>query len=201
MDNSTFGTIFQWVIGHGYPLLFLAMFVEGPIVTAAAAMGAAFGYFNIWIIFGLALLGDLVADLLYYSIGYFGRLTLVERWGHRVGLSHVRLKKIERLLTTHRIKTVAVLKLTPFVPTPGFMLAGAMRLPVRMFMLTALAVTLPRTIIFMLIGYYFGYALTANPHLLENASLVLFVIVIIIIACSVIYGKFSQRVAKNIEEI
>ena len=40
IDASFAGTV-QWVIQHGYPLLFIVMLIDGPVVTAAAAFAAA----------------------------------------------------------------------------------------------------------------------------------------------------------------
>ncbi len=80
LHSLTFSAATQWVLMHGYWVIFLAMLIEGPVVTAAAAFAVALGYFNLWAIFGLSLAGDLVADIIYYAIGYWGRITVVERF-------------------------------------------------------------------------------------------------------------------------
>ena len=134
----------QWVLAHGYWLMFLAMLVEGPIITAAASFAVALGYFNIAYVFGLSLLGDLVADVIYYAVGYWGRMTLVARYGHYVGLSTERMLHIERLLQANGIKTLVALKLTPFIPTPGLMLVGVARMRLSKFTLISMLITIPK---------------------------------------------------------
>jgi membrane protein DedA with SNARE-associated domain len=90
-----------WIRGAGYFLMFVAMVIEGPVITAAAAFGVALGYFNIFIVFGLSVAGELVGDFIYYGIGYFGRVRFVERYGHHIGLTERRLKHMERLIKKH----------------------------------------------------------------------------------------------------
>mgnify|MGYP001591522550 CR=1 FL=1 len=55
MEQFSFATVFDWVIKHGYLFIFIAMCVEGPVVTAAAAFAAALGYFSWPVIFILAI--------------------------------------------------------------------------------------------------------------------------------------------------
>src|SRR5437762_2032987 len=111
MNTSDFSAVFAWTISHGYLLMFIAMLIEGPIVTSAAAFAAALGYFNIPMVFLLSLLGDIVADIIYYAIGYWGRLKIVDRIGPKFGLSKERMGNIEKLLGEHRIKTILAIKL------------------------------------------------------------------------------------------
>ncbi len=56
----------------GYPIMLLLMTLEGPIVTMVAAFLSSMGYFNIFAVFGLSVLGDVLGDIVLYFIGYFG---------------------------------------------------------------------------------------------------------------------------------
>lgn len=201
MDNSPFVVAFQWVIAHGYPLMFAAMFIEGPIITAAASFAAAFGFFNIFIVFILSLLGDLVADIFYYYLGYFGRIKIIARWGHLIGLTKSRLLHIEDLLKRHSVKTIIALKLTPMLPTPGFMIVGASRFSIRKFALVILLVTLPKTIVFVVAGYFFGQALSANPTLLQRLDVVVIIAIALIFVIPLTYTAITERLASKIEKI
>lgn len=130
---SEFSTALSWVIAGGYALMFIGMVVEGPIITAAAGFAAALGYFNPLIVFLLAIAGDLVADFVYYAIGYVSRATFVERYGHRVGLTKERMLRLETLIKKHPKKTMVAIKLSPLLPTPGLMMMGAVRMSLEQF--------------------------------------------------------------------
>lgn len=195
---ATFASTLAWVQGAGYLLIFLAMFIEGPIVTAAAAFASALGYFNVWAIFVLAILGDLIPDLLFYAVGYVGRIKLIERYGHRFGLSTTRMHKIETLLRTHRIKTLIFIKFAPVLPTPGLMLVGAIRMPLREYTVLSILIGLPKTVLFMVVGYYFGTAYTTFATYLESGVYVVLVAIVATLGVWWAYTKVTQFVSRQL---
>lgn len=200
-DLATFSAAFGWVIAHGYPLMFLAMLVEGPVVTAAASFAAAFGYFNIFIVFILSILGDVTADLIYYTVGYCGRIMVVRKFGRRFGLTEERMKKIEALLNTHPIKTLVALKLTPILPTPGLMIAGTSHIPLKKFITICSIVILPKTILFVVLGYYFGATYTTILRKFEKGGLILGTIIVLILIIYYAFTKLSSYVAGKVEKM
>lgn len=199
--SGTFGQTLAWVESVGYFVIFLALLIEGPIVNAAAAFAAALGYFNIWIIVALAILGDLVADLIYYAIGYFGRLSLIERFGHRFGLSRERMRHIERLLNTHPTKTLVVIKLMPVIPTPGLMLVGVTRMPLRKFITLSALIILPKVALFTVLGYYFGQTYNSVTAYIQNGEYFIAIAIVAVLAVWWVYNKSTELVARQLETV
>jgi len=197
--DVSFQATVAWVKSAGYFLMFIAMLVEGPIITAAAAFGAALGYFNIWVVFMLSILGDLVADLLYYAIGHFTRLTVIEKFGHRFGLSTARMKKLEHVLHTHPIKTLLFIKLAPVLPTPGLMIVGAVRMPIAKYVMLSLLITLPKTLLFMALGYYFGAAYDAIAHYAQAGEYFIIAAIAVIVAVYWGYQKGSAAISLRLK--
>lgn len=193
--------VVQWVLAHGYWVIFLGMLIEGPVVTAAAAFAAALGFFNLAAIFGLSLAGDLVADVAYYAIGYLGRITLVERFGHYFGLTHDRIMRMENLMRIHPIKTLLALKLTPVLPTPGLMLVGATKMDLKKFTVISLLITLPKSLVFMIIGYFFGQQYDKLSKYVNNGSYIVVGVIILIIIINYLWIKFSARVGRSLEKL
>ncbi len=196
-----FSAAFQWVIHFGYPLMFLAMLIEGPIVTAAASFAIVFGYFNFGIIFILAFLGDIVADIIYYAIGYFSRVALIEKFGYRFGLTQKRMERLESLINKNPIKTLIALKLTPIIPTPGLMIVGTTKMPLKKFIILSSIVVIPKTILFMLVGYYFGQAYDTIIKTVKSGGLVLVFILIAIVIIYYGFTKISAYLARKVEKI
>ena len=199
-DMTTFSDVFGWVIAHGYPLMLVAMLIEGPVVTAAASFAAVFGYFNILIIFMLSILGDLMADLIYYFMGYCGRIMFVQKYGTHFGLTNERIKKIEAFFNSHPKKAIVALKLTPVLPTPGLAIVGASRMPLKKFITVCSVVILPKTIFFMVLGYYFGSAYAIIYSKYKTKGLILGVIVFFIIGTYYASAKISAYIARKIEK-
>jgi len=192
MNNSLFAIALQWVLVHGYLMIFLAMIIGGPIFISAAAFAAALGYFNIFVVFILSLLGELGVDMLFYSIGYLGRLGLVERYGHFLGLSHERIAKLENLLHEHVWKTLITIKLSPFLPAPGFIVVGASKLPFKKFFTIITSIGLPKSLFFTLIGYYFGKAYDLLAGYINYGQYIIIIIALLFIVINYLFRRFSK---------
>lgn len=201
MDFATFSGASEWVLAHGYPLMFLAMLIEGPIVTAAAAFGAALGHFDIGIVFVLSLLGDLVADVLYYALGYWGRTTLIEKYGRYIGLHPKKIVPLEKLLDNHSVKTLVAVKLVPGAAPTGLTVVGITRMRLTKFAIICLLITLPKSILFTIIGFYFGNAYDRIAQYASGGNYVLIAGVALFIAVYFIYKKISRKVGGFVQNI
>lgn len=197
--NPTFITLVHWVIGHGYFLFFIAAFLEGPLVTAAAGVAAALGYYSIIIIIILSVLGDLTADLVYYTIGYWGRKTLITQYGNYVGLTKERMKSLEKLLHRHAGKALVVIKLSPVIPVPGLIMIGSARVPLKKFVRSSLLITLPKSLLFGFMGFYAGRAYERFSGAISNTSGLLAFVAIIVFIAYVGYKKITARIAQEIK--
>jgi len=200
MDTNTFYSVFSLLISHGYLIMFFIMFIEGPVATTAAAFAAAQGYFSLLAVFFISLAGDMVADTVYYCMGYSLRLTVIEKFGHFFGLTHSRIERLENLLKKHTIKTIVALKLTPMVPVPGFMIIGSARIPFLKFLAICLYVTLFKTTLFMIIGYYFGIFYRFIKYL-QYGNLVFLVVLAVFIGLYFVYKKLFSWLSSRIEKV
>ena len=170
------------------------------MTTAAAGFASALGYFDPFIVLLLSILGDLVPDSIYYSLGYFGRGPMVEKAIHYFGLTKERVLRIENLLKEHFGKTMVVLKLMPVVPTLGFMLVGYLKLSFLKFTKYSASVTVPKSIIFLLLGYFFGRLYNISQYL-HYAEVFLPLVAIILILLFLGYKKLSISIAQKIYKI
>ncbi len=198
---ASFSGTLAFVIAGGYVLMFVGMLIEGPVVTAAAAFAAALGYFNPWIVFVLAIAGDLLADMVYYGIGYFGRVHFVEKYGHHVGITTARMEHLERLIHTHPKKTMAAVKLAPMLPVPGLMMIGASRMSFKKFSAIAFVITIPKALLFMALGYYFGRAYDSISRVVEGGQYFIIVALVVIVAAFYAYKKVAATISVRLEAI
>ncbi len=201
MTAATFSTILSWVIASGYTMIFAAIIVGGPVFISAAAFAAALGYFNVYIIFSLAFFGEMAVDILLFLIGDFSRAPLVERFGHWFGLTKKRILKLEKLLIKHSWKTLLIIKYSPIIPMPGFVIAGAAKLPFKRFFYILLVLSLPKAVFFTLIGYYFGMAYQTYAKYFYYSEYFIVIIIIIFIAINYLFSRLSKKIAESAEEI
>lgn len=150
---------FNFIQPHTYIILFLIMLVEGPIITAVAAYASSLGYFNIWMIFLISVLGNLIPDILFYWIGRSSRVKSVEFFINKYFLSENSVKSMEKNLHLHFGKTFLVTKLCPMLPIPGILLSGFIRISFLRFIIVDIFFNLLYSVIFIIIGYIFGFAI------------------------------------------
>ncbi|HEX4534343.1 MAG TPA: DedA family protein [Rhizomicrobium sp.] len=158
---------------YGYLVLFILSVVEGPITTVLGAFLAARDYFNIFIVYGVVVTGDLAGDLLYYAAGRFGRTHLLERFDRVTGLTPERLAWLDTYFERHGAKAIIFAKYTQtgFIALPA---SGAARMPMPTFLFYNLVGTLPKALALVLIGYFFGQAYNQIDSYFEKISLLIF---------------------------
>lgn len=199
MQPSPFVDVLGLVIGHSYFFIFGAMVVEGPIVTAAAAFAAALGYLDLPIVMMLSFFGDMVGDLFYFSLGYWGRLRFVEKYGHRFGLTPHRLERISSLIQTHPVKTLIASKYIPFLSMSGLITAGLSHFSPRRFLLLDILITIPNTIFFSFAGFYFGLAFDQLFRYFRNLQYAALIIIVLALALMFVYRKLFNFLYSDFE--
>ena len=175
---------------YGYLILFILCIVEGPIATVLGAFLAAQNYFNIFIVYGLVVTGDLAGDLLYYAAGRFGRSRILQRIDRLTGLTPERLLWLERYFERNGAKTLFFAKYTQtgFVALPA---AGAARMPVAAFLVYNLLATLPKALVLAAVGYSFGNAYNQINSYIVRISLL--AMLAAIMALMIYYVRSRQK--------
>ena len=189
--------ILEQIIRFGYPLMFIGMVVEGPMVTAAATFAASLGYFNLWWVFILAIMGDVLPDMGYYALGYFGHNAVIRRIVRWARISEERLDSARAFLDKHQIKGLMLFKYTPFLALTGLILTGTNRMPFKKFVLADTLIGIPNTLFFMAIGFFSGQAFGSVVKTVEDVRLVLFITIVIAIAIYWLYRRITKKVARN----
>ncbi len=197
--GTTFAVLVTWVIAHGYFLFFIAAFLEGPLVTAAAGVAAALGYYSLPVIIFLSVMGDLTADVVYYTIGYVGRRALINRYGQYIGLTKERVERLERFLKRNVGKTMLVVKLSPVIPVPGIIVIGSSRVSIKRFAIISLLITVPKSLIFAFLGFYSGRAYEHLSTTITNGQLIFFGVVVVVVAAYLGYKKLATYISNKLE--
>ncbi len=197
MPELTLAALVPWVITNGYFIFFIATVVEGTLVTTAAGVAAGFGYYNIFIIILIAIAGDLVADTVYYFIGYHTRSLLLEKYGHHLGITKERLEKVGGMVHNHFRKTMLVVKLSPLIPIPGLIAIGASRVPLRKFVGISLLITAPKAIFFALLGFYSGRTYVYLTNTITNGSYFAGGLILFILIIYLVYQKITALISKK----
>ena len=201
MDFFTYNNAINLLQTHGYSFIFLAMIIEGPITTAAGAFLASLGIFNIWIIFLLSIIGNLVSDLGFFALGRSGRKKVLEKYGGYIGLNQKRIKKIDKALMENPKKTIVAIKLSPIIAGEGIIVIGASKIKTKDFLKTSIITIVLISTFFTIAGYYFGFAFkTFSEYFNWLSGIIVFGILAIIIFPR-LFKYLKYKLSKEIEKI
>lgn len=152
----------DWILSaissYGYAALFVAALIEGPMATVFGAVLASQGLLHLGGVYAVAVAGDLVGDLILYGLGRSGRLSrpLLCR---RFDLGRYRhLGLLVERFRAHPGRVLVTAKLTHAAGLLVLLSAGAAKIPVWRFLGFNLLATLPKSGLFLLMGYCAGAA-------------------------------------------
>lgn len=194
LNFITTGKIVSLLLVWRYAIYFPLMVIEGPIVTIIAGFLTSLGYFSFALVYLVSVAGDLGGDILYYLIGRIGGGKILTREKF-LGIKKEQWQGLENHFNRHSGKTLLFGKLTHSIGAPILVAAGLAKVPFRKFIWYNFIGTLPKSLAFLLIGFYFGQAYQQIDKYLGYAILSVFFAIILAAA---IY-LFAKRLRKNVE--
>lgn len=182
----------QLIIHFRYGLLFPAVIIEGPIATIIAGLLTAHGQLGFAVSYLVVVVADTVADLGYYAIGAFGKTKISQRLRPRIGITPERLSALRTDFLLHGWKAFLTGKILHGPGIAILVAAGAARVPLPRFLGYNVTITLVKSLVFLLIGYYFGQALGLFKQYLDLYALLASGVVVIIVTTFLI-KKISRK--------
>lgn len=166
----SFTLIIQWLLLYKYAILLPLAILEGPIVTVLGGFFAAQGYLNVVIVYMIVIIGDLAGDGICYAAGRFGGRKLIAKYGHYINVTSIQVERIEKHFARHTRKTLVLAKMTHALGIVVLIAAGIARVPFGEFMLFNFLPTLPKSLVLILAGYFFGHAYATIDQYISYGS-------------------------------
>jgi len=182
---------------HGYWIMFVLMFIEGPITAYVAAFAASLGYFNVWAVLSLFVFGNQIPDTILFFIGRGLRGKSVESVFKYFGVKKRRIVWIEKNMKNNFFKTTMITKLVPPLPTPGIILTGFARIEFKKFFWTYFIYNIVYASIFVLLGYYSGIALSIFLKYLKLTQYLLFIGLCLSVLLYYLIKFISNKISKT----
>ena len=112
-----------------YPLLFVLVAFEGTFAILLGAAAASAGLMRPLPVFFTAAAGNLTADCLWYTLGYFGKTEWIYHFGRRLGVRSDLIERLKSALLKHATKVMFLAKVTSSFVIPALVTAGLLRIP------------------------------------------------------------------------
>ncbi|HUC95191.1 MAG TPA: VTT domain-containing protein [Candidatus Saccharimonadales bacterium] len=192
--------IFKLLFTYSYLILFPLVVVEGPIVTIIAGFLVSLGFMDFIPTYLTIVSGDLVGDFVYYSAG---RWWLNKTYKGVLNFFSIDMKIVRKLETAIKKRKGPFLffgKLSHAVGGIILFAAGSAEIPLKEFLWFNFLATLPKSLILIAVGYYFGSTVSNFKKYLDFTVLGLFVLTVVLIGLyygvTYLSNKFINKMEK-----
>ncbi len=185
--------IISFLDASKYVLLFFGSFFEGTAVMLTGGVLVQLGQVNFWSTYAALIAGDILSDIGWYMLGYYGARGAVDRWGHMINATPAVVAKIEERFHRYHTRILVISKLTMGFGLAAaiLMVAGMLRVPFPRYLTINVIGSFIWVFFIMVVGYYFGNILTLIPQ--EYQLLMVGVLLVgLVVAFQVINRELSK---------
>jgi len=148
--------IVVWLMQYQYLILFPIAILEWPIVSILAGFLVSKGQMQMEFVLVLLVMSDLIGDVVLYFVWKRYGVKLIKKYGYKAGISEPRYQRLCSIYDTHAFKLLIFGKVTHTFGMWFLLIAGIVGISFRKFLRINLLANIPKTIIFLIIWYYFG---------------------------------------------
>lgn len=177
---------------YGYWVIIPIAVIEGPAITMVAGALVAAGQMDGVTTCILLILSDLLGDALYYSLGRFGHGPVAARLTKWLKVTPERLAKLEQRFRDNDWKLILIGK-TQGLGSIILYFAGASRMGFVRYMVLNLLGTVPKVIVFELIGYFLGAALLSSTRYINYLTGLMFGAAFVLLGLYWVFRKYVWK--------
>lgn len=165
---------------YKYAILLPIVIIEGPIITIIGAFLASQGFLNVYIVYLIAVLGNVIGDTIYYWIGRVGRHKVIPKYGHYLGVTDEKVRYAEVHYQKHLGKTLLFGKITEAPIVAILVMAGTTKVNFKKFLSMVTLIEIPKMFVLTLVGFYFGKYYVLIKQYLDTSIAIIFVVLVMI---------------------
>ncbi len=182
-------SIIQFIEQYRYSFLFVGSFIEGFNVMILGGFMASIGTVALLPTILVLFLGDLLSDILWYYLGYFGGEKSVNWLSRYYKKIHSHVDQIKGLLDEHTGKILITVKLTSGLCIATILTSGITRIAFKKFLFYDIIGSANWVLLTVLVGYFAGSSYLLASRYLEEAGAVVLAAVIL----SVIFINYLDK--------
>ncbi len=185
--HNSLQLIEHYMLVYGYWAVFFGVMLEnagipvpGETILLIAGYFAATGEFHVALVMLIAATGAVIGDNIGFAIGHhYGRGILL-RFGRFLFLTPKRVKHMEDYFRNHGNKTILVARFITGLRVFAALLAGASKMPWRVFFMYNVAGAVLWSVVITTLGYLFGQSLPLLVKWVGRSGTILLVTAIVV---------------------
>jgi len=197
VSNQAIRDIFALLYAYGGIILFPLVVVEGPVVTIIAGFLASLGVLSPIPTYLTIVAADLTGDFLYYSLGRWWLKSVLTRLTSIFKVSMKTIEKLEGVLKRNEGKVLFFAKLSHVLGMPIMLAAGHAKIPLSDYLWFNFLATLPKSLIFLLVGYLLGSTITNYNKFVNLTILGVFILALLMFGISYFSNKITKKYFNN----
>ncbi len=187
-------TIVQLILTYKYLILIPLAVAEGPIVSVIAGFLVTLGVFNLFAVYIIMVLGDILGDAIFYYIGYSGK-TLFHYY---FKMNEEKIAKAKLYFEKNHNKAIAGSKIMWGIGTAGLIAAGVLHVPYKKYFKTCAMYSLAQSFIMMLLGVFFGQAYEIIGKYINYYASIVSILAVAIIIYLIFIRIFKENKEENL---
>ena len=185
--------LMQWVINWGYWALFWGMVVEGPIITILGGFLTSLGYFNIYLVYLIIVLADLLGDWIAYAIGFFGRKKALIKLFSWLQIPEQKLLDLDKFFESHGGKSVFVSKFVAGAGSWTLISAGIARMDRWKFFKNSFVAAIIKSALYIGIGFFFGGLYHIIGRVMNTTGTIVTLLIIAVVVLWLLKSSFRLK--------
>jgi len=185
--HNSLQLIEQYMLAYGYWAVFFGVMLEnagvpvpGETILLVAGYFASTGEFHLALVMLIAATGAVIGDNIGFAIGHhYGRNVLL-RVGRFFLLTPKRFARMEKYFEDHGNKTILVARFITGLRVFAALLAGASKMPWRVFVVYNVAGAILWSVVITMLGYLFGASLPLLVKWVGRSGTILLIAAIVI---------------------
>ena len=185
--HNSLQLIEQYMLAYGYWAVFFGVMLEnagvpvpGETILLIAGYFASTGEFHLALVMLIAATGAVIGDNIGFAIGHhYGRNVLL-RVGRFFFLTPKRFARMEKYFEDHGNKTILVARFITGLRVFAALLAGASKMPWRVFVVYNVAGAILWSVAITMLGYLFGASLPLLVKWVGRSGTILLIAAIVI---------------------
>lgn len=151
-------TVITLLLAYKYYVMFPIAIFEGPVLAVVGGVLVMSGIINPVYLYIILVLGDMVGDSIYYTIGRMSKNMWSGKLGRFFGVTEEKLIIAKEYFSLHRKKALVLSKVIHGIGVAGLFAAGNLRINYFRFVYTCMAVSIVQSALLLVIGMFFGNA-------------------------------------------
>jgi membrane protein DedA with SNARE-associated domain len=192
--------IFHLIYTYSYYILFPLTVIEGPVITVIAGFLASTNFLDPIPTFITILIANLTGDAIYYSAGRWWFTNSIRKLTVFFRIKKEKITNIENKLKKNSGKVIFFGKLSHVLGGLILVASGMVEVPFNKFMLFCLFAEVPKSLILLAVGYFFGSTISNYGKYLNLTFIGLIVLTVVLIALYSSVTYISDKIISKLEK-